>query len=106
MQAADVIVSASHVSNLCNSTLEAIALGRPIVVTDAACTRSVFRDGENGLLVPTGDENALAEGILRVTQDPELADRIARGARAYATEHFYSHEQRIEIEREIIRELL
>jgi glycosyltransferase involved in cell wall biosynthesis len=106
MEASDVLVTASHVSNLCNATLEAIALGRPIVATDTACTRTVFRDGENGVIVPFGDENALAEGILRVTQDPELAARISRGARSYAEEHFYSHERRIGIERDIIRELL
>jgi glycosyltransferase involved in cell wall biosynthesis len=106
MESADVLVTASHVSNLCNATLEALALGRPIVATDTACTRTLFRDGENGVIVPFGDENALAEGILRVTGDPELAVRISRGARSYAEEHFYSHERRIEVERDIILELL
>ena len=106
MLAAHVYVTASHISNLCNSTLEAMALGSSIVATDTACTRSVFKDGENGVIVPFGDEKALAEGILRVTGDPEFADKISKGALDYARRHFYSHEKRIDIEKDIIRELV
>jgi glycosyltransferase involved in cell wall biosynthesis len=105
MEMADVIVTASHVSNLCNATLEAMALGRPIVATDTACTRTVFRDGENGVIVPFGDPRALAEGIFRVTLDADLSSRIARGARAFAQKNFYDHGHRIGIERALIQEL-
>jgi glycosyltransferase involved in cell wall biosynthesis len=106
MQAADVLVSASHVSNLCNSTLEALALGMPVVTFDAACTRSVFRDKENGLLVPFGDVDALSDAILRVTRDPALAEHLSLGARSFAEGNFYPHEQRIGIERTLLREMI
>lgn len=40
----------------------------------------VITDGENGLLVPVGDENALAAAINRLIEDPQLADRLGRNA--------------------------
>ena len=56
-------------------TLQASACGRPVVLTR---TRGLWdpdglRDGENVLLVPPGDPDALADAVGRVLADPELA---------------------------------
>jgi glycosyltransferase involved in cell wall biosynthesis len=59
--------------------LEAAASGRPIVATDTPGCREVVRHGENGLLVPPRNIEALADAILRFVDDPRL--RTAMGAR-------------------------
>ena len=59
---------------------EAMAAGRPIVATDLPSSREFLRDGENALLVPPGDVEALAAALRRALEDRELAARLARTA--------------------------
>ena len=59
------------------SLLEAAAMGRPIVATDVPGTRTIARDGINALLVPPGDEAALADALATLANDPELRRRFA-----------------------------
>lgn len=77
----DVFVLASLHEGLPISVLEAMALGRPVVVTDAGGTTEVVTDRVNGLVVPPGDAGALAEGILELLGDPGLAGRLGEAAR-------------------------
>ncbi len=65
-------------------TLQASACARPVVLSR---TRGLWdpdglRDGENVLLVPPGDPEALAEALRRVLADRRLADGLGRAARA------------------------
>jgi glycosyltransferase involved in cell wall biosynthesis len=55
---------------------EANAAGVPLVATATGGTPSVVRHGDNGLLVPPNDPNALADGIARVLRDREFAARL------------------------------
>ena len=41
----------------------------------------MIQDGVNGLLVPIKDEDAMAEGICRLIENPELAERLGSKAR-------------------------
>lgn len=68
-----------------NALLEAMALGLPCVATDCPCggPASVIRDGENGLLIPVGDEGALTEKLAALLGDEELRRRL--GDRAAET---------------------
>jgi glycosyltransferase involved in cell wall biosynthesis len=59
---------------------EYMAAGRPIVAADFPVVREVLRDGENALLVAPDSAEALAAGLSRALDDPELADRISRRA--------------------------
>ena len=61
-----------------NVLVEAMAAGLPVVSTAVSGIPELVRDGENGLLVPSGDPAALAEAIARVVDDRALRDRLAR----------------------------
>jgi glycosyltransferase involved in cell wall biosynthesis len=63
------------------SLLEAAALGRAIVASDAPGCRDFVRDGETGLLVPRMDPAALAAAIARLAHDPALRRALAAAAR-------------------------
>ena len=57
--------------------------GLPVVSTDCPCggPKTLIEDGVNGLLVPIMDEKAMTDGILRLIEDRELAERLGREAR-------------------------
>ena len=79
MRAADVFVLFSTYEGLPHTVLEAIACRTPVVASAVGGTVEILSHECNGLLVPAGDEEALAAAICRVLQEPqfgrELADR-------------------------------
>jgi glycosyltransferase involved in cell wall biosynthesis len=80
MAAADVFVLPSKLESCALSLLEASAVGVPVVCSNAGGVPEVFQDGFNALLYPPGDDNAMAEAILRLIQDSELARKISANA--------------------------
>lgn len=80
---ASVYAFSSDWEGLPNALLEAMALGMPVVATDCPCggPRTVIIDGQNGLLVPIKDEDAMAEGINRLIEDREFAEKLGENAR-------------------------
>ena len=61
--------------------LEAMACGRPYVVTKAAGLSEYVRHEEDGLVVPPGDVDAMAAAINDLIVDPERADALGRAGR-------------------------
>jgi glycosyltransferase involved in cell wall biosynthesis len=66
--------------------IEALCRGRPVVGGRGGGTPDIVRDGENGLLVDPDDPQALADAMVRVLIDRELAGRLASGAEGSAAE--------------------
>jgi len=62
--------------------MEAMALGVPCVSTDCPCggPAMLIRNGENGLLVPVRDADALAEAFRKILSDSKFADKMSNGA--------------------------
>lgn len=56
--------------------VESMAYGVPVVATSSGGVPEIVTDGVNGLLVPPGDADAMAESIRRVLKDPELRRRL------------------------------
>ena len=62
--------------------LEAMALGLPVVATDCppGGPRMVITQEKNGLLVPVGDDEALAAAVNRLIEEPEFAEKLGENA--------------------------
>lgn len=68
--------------------LEAMALGKPVVGTDAGGVSEVIVDGRTGFLVPSRDVGRLAEAVLRLVKDPDLRERMGAAGRFRAAQEF------------------
>lgn len=80
MSHADVFVLCSHYEAFGMVLLEAMACGVPVVATDCESgPREIVTHGQNGLLVAQEDPAALAEGIMAVLTDADLAQRLRQG---------------------------
>jgi glycosyltransferase involved in cell wall biosynthesis len=75
----DIACLPSYREGLPKSLLEAAASGLPIVTSDVPGCREVVIDGDNGLLVPVRDPEALAEALARLLADADM--RVAMGKR-------------------------
>ena len=85
--AADIFVNSSIVDNQPVSVLEALASGLPVVTTGTGDIASMVRDGDTGLLVPTGDPAALAKAVTSLLDDPDRARLMARRAKQAMERH-------------------
>jgi len=71
----------------CTALFEAMAVGKAIVASDTHTMRSYITHGENGLLVPERDIEAMRTAIQGLLNDGEKRARLGRAARAYAVEY-------------------
>ena len=71
--------------------LEAMAMGRAVITTDAPGCRETVVDGDNGFLVPIKDVDALAQAMLRFIEQPELIAQMGQRSRVIAEEKYDVH---------------
>lgn len=83
-----IALIASRYENLNYTLLEAMASGQAIVSTAVGGPAEVLRDGETALLVPPDDPSAMASALKRLLDDPELAERLGKAARAEIASQF------------------
>ena len=79
-RAADASLLSSSWENFPHTVVESLAAGTPVVSTAVGGVPEIVRDDDNGLLVPAGDVEALAEAIRRLVSEPGLRDRLAARA--------------------------
>jgi glycosyltransferase involved in cell wall biosynthesis len=77
----DVFWLASEFEGMSNSLMEAMADGRPVVVSDIPPNGELVTDGETGLIAPVGDRAAFARLTTRLLTDAALAKRLGEAAR-------------------------
>jgi glycosyltransferase involved in cell wall biosynthesis len=82
--ACSVYVLPSYREGTPRSVLEAMAMGRAIITTDAPGCRETVEDGVNGFLVPPRDAGALYDAMMRFVKDPALAARMGAQSRRIA----------------------
>lgn len=83
-----VWASDNDVDGLPQMLMEAMACGLPAVSTELVGIPDLVIDGETGLLVPTEDAAALAEALMRLGEDDDLARQLAESGHAHVTKAF------------------
>lgn len=76
---AGMYVLSSDFEGISNSMLEAMAMGIPVIATDCpigGCAEYI-QNGRNGLLVPVGDQKAMAGAMRRIAKDPAFAASVS-----------------------------
>jgi glycosyltransferase involved in cell wall biosynthesis len=84
----DLYVHASDTEGFSNALLEAMSHGKPVVATGVGGNVEAVQDGESGRLTPVRDSRRMAESILMLLRDPQLAARIGSAARRRIGERF------------------
>jgi glycosyltransferase involved in cell wall biosynthesis len=88
MKALDVFVHASTDEPFGIVVVESLAAGTPVVATRGGGVPEIVSDGENGFLVPAGDDAAMASRIGALLSDDALRRRFAAAGRERAARDF------------------
>lgn len=86
LAASDVVALPSRWESFGNAALEAMALGRAVVLTTGNGFEEICRDGRDGLLVGPREPQALAGALLRLLSDKRLRERLGEAASSRADE--------------------
>lgn len=82
---ADVFALCSTFEGLPLSILEAYASGLPVISTAVGGVPDILKDGVNGFLVPSNDEKAMENAILKLYDNPKLRDEMSGTNRSAVT---------------------
>ncbi len=74
----DLFIVASTSEGFSIATIEALAMGVPVVATRCGGPEEILTDGKDGLLVPPRDPKALAHAIIRILSNKELSTSLAK----------------------------
>ena len=93
IQKASVFVLTSFTEGMPNALIEAMALGLAVISTDCPCggPATLIQHGENGMLVPVGDVECLAECLDIILGNQELETKL--GSNASQIQNKYSREK-------------
>lgn len=77
----DIFINTTNADNMPVSIIEAMALGFPIVSTNAGGLPYLIENGQDGLLVEIGDAEAMADKIAEIIRNPDLSAKLSQNAR-------------------------
>ena len=84
----NVFVLPSYREGLPLSIMEAMAMGKPVVATNIRGCREEVIDGKTGYLVPTKNSERLADAILKIIKDAQLAEKMGNLGKERAEKEF------------------
>lgn len=88
LEKCDIFALSSDWEGVPLTILEAMAASKPVISTNVGGVSELVRDEVTGILVPPRDPQALAQGILRLAEDPDLRQRMGDAAQKRASERF------------------
>ena len=103
---ASLFILPSRREGLSNSLLEAMSLGMPCIATDISGNQDLIQHGKSGLLVSSGNANALADAVIYMLDNPGKAKEMGYNARTTIEQQYnisYIADRYIELYRELIK---
>jgi glycosyltransferase involved in cell wall biosynthesis len=97
IEGCSVYVLPSYREGTPRTVLEAMAMGRPIITTDAPGCRETVIDGDNGFLIPVKNVNALVEAMKKFIDDPSLISLMGDRSRQIAEDKYDVHKVNAEM---------
>ena len=91
----DLFVFPSHIEGYGLPPLEAMACGTPVVTTDCRGVRDYVVDGENAVIVPPKEPEAIAKSILKVFNDDDLRKKMVKNG--LETAKMYTWERVVDV---------
>ena len=88
LRSADVFLLTSVSEGLSTATLEAMAVGLPVVVTDVGGMREAVDDGVTGYVVPPRDPGGVADALVAVARDPARGRTMGCAGRRRVVDDF------------------
>lgn len=88
LAAMDIYVQSSVNEGLSLSILEAMAAGKPVIITDVGGARELVEHRKTGLLIPPGSAKIIAESITELLENPAETASFAREGREYVLREF------------------
>jgi glycosyltransferase involved in cell wall biosynthesis len=89
LAASDICVLTSDgAEGIPQAVLQYLAMAKPVVATDVGSVSEIITDGETGLLVLSRDVQAVADAVLKLLHDPDLAKRLGKNGREAVERRF------------------
>ncbi len=88
LKGCDFFVLPSLFEGLSNAAIEAMACGKPAVLTDVSGSKEIVTDGENGLIVPPRDPVSLADAMNELLSDEAKLKTYGQNAERHARKNF------------------
>ena len=104
LKSADIFILPSLIEGTSIAILEAMAAGVPVIATDVGGNPEIIQNARTGLLVPPEDPEAIAEAVMRLLRNTDLAASIRKEARK-RVEAEYSTEKNLRRMRSLYHEL-
>jgi glycosyltransferase involved in cell wall biosynthesis len=101
--AVDAVVQSTLQEAFSQVMVEALWMSKPLVITDVSGAADIIRDGENGLLVPKADAQALADAMLRLARDPSLGKRLGAAGHELVSRELVIEKKITDYERSFLR---
>ncbi len=93
LSVSDLCALSSTAEGFSNAILEYMAAARPVVVTDVGGAREAVIRGETGYIVPTGDDQQMAERMVELLRDPKRARAMGERGKSIVKEKFSCERQ-------------
>jgi glycosyltransferase involved in cell wall biosynthesis len=84
----DLFMLSSVTEGFSIATIQAMAAGLPVLVTQSGGPQEIVAHGVNGWMVPPGDSDSLAAAVARLAADPALRTSLAEAGKEHVSATF------------------